>query len=230
MRSSSAPAPLSGPGLTGYVSRALGLHPDAYLQDLAGLGCGAAIPTCARRAIFWRRADRHGLASSRWEICSPPSTLTTIRRARKRLPLRRRRRGHELARTARPGALHCFDFETWHVRPTAICLRFEIGAASAQSAAPKRAAARAAGVAGSTPRSPRAVHGVAPRPGGARRDRPRWRAALPDHPSKQRSRAPRQPQHEQPVPCFFALEEQCGPAAARGRDLWLVSFGAGSAR
>ena len=32
------------PGITSHVSEAMGLRPDAYLQDLVGLGCGAAIP------------------------------------------------------------------------------------------------------------------------------------------------------------------------------------------
>jgi alkylresorcinol/alkylpyrone synthase len=33
------------PGLSSYVAEDLGLRPNAYLQDLVGLGCGAAIPT-----------------------------------------------------------------------------------------------------------------------------------------------------------------------------------------
>lgn len=32
------------PGITSYVSEQLGLRPNAFLQDLVGLGCGAAIP------------------------------------------------------------------------------------------------------------------------------------------------------------------------------------------
>ena len=32
------------PGLSSYVSEILGLRPDAFLQDLLGLGCGAALP------------------------------------------------------------------------------------------------------------------------------------------------------------------------------------------
>jgi len=37
------------PGVTSYVAEALDLRPDVYLQDLVGLGCGAAIP--ALRAV-----------------------------------------------------------------------------------------------------------------------------------------------------------------------------------
>ena len=33
------------PGVSSYVAEHLGLRPDTYLQDLVGLGCGAAIPT-----------------------------------------------------------------------------------------------------------------------------------------------------------------------------------------
>jgi predicted naringenin-chalcone synthase len=32
------------PGVTSYVAGQLGMRPDTYLQDLVGLGCGAAIP------------------------------------------------------------------------------------------------------------------------------------------------------------------------------------------
>jgi alkylresorcinol/alkylpyrone synthase len=32
------------PGLSSYVSEILGLRPNAFLQDLLGLGCGAALP------------------------------------------------------------------------------------------------------------------------------------------------------------------------------------------
>ncbi len=33
------------PGVTSYVAEQFGLRPNTYLQDLVGLGCGAAIPT-----------------------------------------------------------------------------------------------------------------------------------------------------------------------------------------
>ncbi|MDB6169222.1 MAG: chalcone and stilbene synthase domain protein [Verrucomicrobia bacterium] len=44
------------PGLTSYVAEQLGLRRDAFLQDLVGLGCGAAIPTL--------RAASHLVASN----------------------------------------------------------------------------------------------------------------------------------------------------------------------
>jgi len=44
------------PGISSYVAERLGIRPDAFLSDLVGLGCGAAIP-------LLRQAD--GLASAR---------------------------------------------------------------------------------------------------------------------------------------------------------------------
>jgi len=44
------------PGITSYVAERLGLRTDAFLQDLVGLGCGAAIPTL--------RAAQHITASN----------------------------------------------------------------------------------------------------------------------------------------------------------------------
>jgi alkylresorcinol/alkylpyrone synthase len=37
------------PGVTSYVAEQLGLRPDVFMQDLVGLGCGAAVP-CLRAA------------------------------------------------------------------------------------------------------------------------------------------------------------------------------------
>ncbi len=40
------------PGVTSYVAEQLGLRSDTFLQDLVGLGCGAAIPTLRSGAAF----------------------------------------------------------------------------------------------------------------------------------------------------------------------------------
>lgn len=58
------------PGLTSYVAEHLGLRPNALLHDLAGLGCGAAIPTM-RMADALLRADPAALvATVAVEVCS----------------------------------------------------------------------------------------------------------------------------------------------------------------
>ena len=58
------------PGLTSYVSEQLGLRTDAFLQDLVGLGCGAAIPSL-RAASHILAAQPHAtVACIAVEICS----------------------------------------------------------------------------------------------------------------------------------------------------------------
>ena len=58
------------PGLTSYVAERLGLRTNAILHDIAGLGCGAAIPTM-RTADALLRANPHAtIATVAVEICS----------------------------------------------------------------------------------------------------------------------------------------------------------------
>ncbi|GAB5561621.1 MAG: type III polyketide synthase [Synoicihabitans sp.] len=58
------------PGVTSYVAEQLGLRSDAYLQDLVGLGCGAAIPALrAVDGILAREPDAT-VACVAVEVCS----------------------------------------------------------------------------------------------------------------------------------------------------------------
>jgi alkylresorcinol/alkylpyrone synthase len=58
------------PGVTSYVAEQLGLRPNAFLQDLVGLGCGAAIPTLrAAQGVLAVRPDAV-VACIAVEICS----------------------------------------------------------------------------------------------------------------------------------------------------------------
>ena len=58
------------PGLTSYVSESLGLRPDAFLLDLVGQGCGAALPNlrAGEALIAGRSAGR--VLSICVEVCS----------------------------------------------------------------------------------------------------------------------------------------------------------------
>jgi alkylresorcinol/alkylpyrone synthase len=58
------------PGLTSYVSEQLGLRPNAYLQDIVGLGCGAAIPTLRSAAGFIAANPHAKVATVAVELCS----------------------------------------------------------------------------------------------------------------------------------------------------------------
>ena len=58
------------PGVTSYVAEQLGLRSDVFLQDLVGLGCGAAIP-CLRAADAILAAQPNAVvACVAVEICS----------------------------------------------------------------------------------------------------------------------------------------------------------------
>ena len=58
------------PGVTSYVAEQLGLRSDAYLQDLVGLGCGAAIPALrSAQAILAANPDAV-VACVAVEVCS----------------------------------------------------------------------------------------------------------------------------------------------------------------
>lgn len=58
------------PGLTSYVGEALGLRSDAMLQDVVGLGCGAAIPTLRAADAFLKANPGALVATVAVEICS----------------------------------------------------------------------------------------------------------------------------------------------------------------
>lgn len=58
------------PGVSSYVAEQLGLRPNAFLQDLVGLGCGAAIPLLrAADALCAQKPDAL-IATVAVEVCS----------------------------------------------------------------------------------------------------------------------------------------------------------------
>ncbi len=66
------------PGVTSYVAEQLGLQPNAFLQDLVGLGCGAAIPTLRAASHILAAQPNATVACVAVEICSAAFYLTTI--------------------------------------------------------------------------------------------------------------------------------------------------------
>lgn len=58
------------PGVTSHLAEQLGMRPDVYLQDLVGLGCGAAIPTLRSAEGFLRVNPEATVAVVAVEICS----------------------------------------------------------------------------------------------------------------------------------------------------------------
>jgi predicted naringenin-chalcone synthase len=58
------------PGVTSHVAEQLGLRETAYLQDLVGLGCGAAIPMMRSAAGFLAAHPGAKVATIAVEVCS----------------------------------------------------------------------------------------------------------------------------------------------------------------
>jgi alkylresorcinol/alkylpyrone synthase len=58
------------PGLTSYVSEALGLRPDAVLLDLVGQGCGAALPNLRTAEALLASGRCENVVSVCVEVCS----------------------------------------------------------------------------------------------------------------------------------------------------------------
>ena len=58
------------PGVTSHVAESLGLRSDIYLQDLVGLGCGAAIPAMRAAEGFLAANPGSKVATIAVEICS----------------------------------------------------------------------------------------------------------------------------------------------------------------
>lgn len=58
------------PGLSSYVAESAGLRPDAWLQDIVGLGCGAAIPALRAGASILCAHPEWKIACLSVEICS----------------------------------------------------------------------------------------------------------------------------------------------------------------
>ncbi|HLP03513.1 MAG TPA: 3-oxoacyl-[acyl-carrier-protein] synthase III C-terminal domain-containing protein [Opitutaceae bacterium] len=58
------------PGISSYVAEQLGLRTDTFLQDLVGLGCGAAIPTLRAAAALCAATPDALVATVAVEICS----------------------------------------------------------------------------------------------------------------------------------------------------------------
>ncbi|MGJ3241541.1 MAG: type III polyketide synthase [Opitutales bacterium] len=58
------------PGVSSHLAEQLGLRPDAHLQDLVGLGCGAAIPTLRSASAFARAEPEARIAVVAVEVCS----------------------------------------------------------------------------------------------------------------------------------------------------------------
>ena len=219
------------PGLTSYVAEQLGLRPNTFLQDLVGLGCGAAIPTLRAASHLLAAQPDATVACIAVEICSAAFYLdddpgviisaclfsdgaaATIWRA-----------------TPGPTALRAFGFDTLHLPAEREKLRFEQRDGKLRNLLDRSVPTLAAGAVGQlwAQRGPRPVSRVVTHPGG----RDVLEALAPvvaPHSLDASTRVLRDYGNMSSPSVLFALEETlktATPTAADG-DFWLVSFGAG---
>jgi alkylresorcinol/alkylpyrone synthase len=114
------------PGLTSYVAEQLGLRDNTFLQDLVGLGCGAAIPTLRAAHAIIAAQPTAVVACVAVEICSAAFYLDDDPGVLISACLFSDGAAATIWRgTPGPNALRAFDFNTIHIPADRDKLRFE---------------------------------------------------------------------------------------------------------
>jgi predicted naringenin-chalcone synthase len=218
------------PGLTSYVGEQLGLKSDAVLHDLAGLGCGAAIP--ALRAVSHMLAAKPDavVACVAVEICSAAFYLDDDPGVLISACLFSDGAAATVWR-GQPAAsgLRCFDFQTLALPAERDKLRFEMKDGKLRNLLHRSVPELAAGAVTRlwNERGPRPVSQIVAHTGG--RDVLEALAlALPGYSLEASLHILRTCGNMSSPSVLFALEEKLKTATpAPEEDFWLVSFGAG---
>lgn len=220
------------PGVSSYVAEQLGLRSNAFLQDIVGLGCGAAVPTLrATHAVLAAQPDAI-VACIAVEICSAaiyldddPGVLISaclfgdgaaagIWRA-----------------TPSPLGVRCHGFNTLHRPEDRDLLRFELRNGKLRNlldrSVPARAADAVKTLLASEPAGARPINRILAHAGG-REVIKALETALPAYPLDATREVLRDHGNMSSPSVLFALEvalrdSRPGP----DHDWWLVSFGAG---
>lgn len=219
------------PGVSSYVAELLGLRPNAVLQDLVGLGCGAAIPTLRAASHFLAAQPGATVACIAVEICSAAFFLDDDPGVLISACLFADGAAATLWRATPPPAhgLRAFDFDTVHRPADRDKLRFEQRDGKLRNlldrAVPELAASAVAEL--WQRRGERPVSRVVAHPGG----RDVLEALAPvvaPHSLSASEETLRNNGNMSSPSVLFALERTLanGASATEG-DFWLVSFGAG---
>lgn len=218
------------PGLTSYVAEQLGLRTNAFLQDLVGLGCGAAIPTLRAASHLLAAHPNATVACIAVEICSAAFYLDDDPGVIISACLFSDGAAATIWRGS-PGVdvLRAFDFQTLHRPADRDKLRFEQRDGKLRNLLDRSVPELAANAVGElwAARGARPVSRVIAHPGG----RDVLEAIAPvvaPHSLEASTRVLRDYGNMSSPSVLFGLEETLktarpGPAG----DFWLVSFGAG---
>jgi alkylresorcinol/alkylpyrone synthase len=218
------------PGVTSYVAEHLGLRSNAFLQDLVGLGCGAAIPTLRAASHILAAHPGAIVACVAVEICSAAFYLDDDPGVLISACLFSDGAAATLWRgTPGPGNLRAFAFDTEHLPAERDKLRFEQRDGKLRNLLHRSVPELAAGAVGRLwrERGPRPVSRVVAHAGG----RDVLEALAPvvaPHTLEASARVLRDHGNMSSPSVLFALKETLQDSAPNGAgDLWLVSFGAG---
>jgi len=218
------------PGITSYVSEELGIRSNAFLQDVVGHGCGAAIPTLRAASHILAANPDAVVACVAVEICSAafyldddPGVLISACLFSDGAAATIWKRQPGLNK------LRCFGFDTHHVPRDRDKLRFEQKDGKLRNLLDRGVPTLAASAVDHLwqRRGDRPVAGVVAHPGG----RDVIEALSPvvaPHSLAASEAVLRQYGNMSSPSVLFALQETLAgsPDLANG-DLWLVSFGAG---
>ncbi len=219
------------PGLTSYVSELLGLKPDMILQDLVGLGCGAAIPTLRSASHVLAAHPGATVACIAIEVCSAAFYLDDDLGVLISACLFGDGAAASIWKsTPGPTGLRASDFQSFLIPEDRDFLRFETRDGKLRNrldrSVPQRAAAAVKKLWGQ--KSDRPVAQVIAHPGG-RDVLEALSVALPGYSLDHSARVLRSHGNMSSPSVLFALDDflaHSGPPDADG-DLWLTSFGAG---
>jgi len=218
------------PGITSYVAEQLGLRTDAFLQDLVGLGCGAAIPTLRAASHILAGRPEAVVACVAVEICSAAFYLDDDPGVIISACLFSDGAAATIWRgTPGPTGLRAYGFDTRHRPAERDLLRFEHRDGKLRNLLHRSVPELAAGTVAElwAARGPRPVSRVVAHSGG-RDVLDALEPVVAPHSLAVSANILRDYGNMSSPSVLFALAETLkeGPPAADG-DFWLVSFGAG---
>jgi predicted naringenin-chalcone synthase len=220
------------PGITSYMAEQLGLRTDAFLQDLVGLGCGAAIPALRAVEGIVAAHPKARVACVAVEICSAAFYLDDDSGVLISACLFSDGAAATIWSGAPgPSGLRIHNFNTLHVPAARDLLRFEQRGGKLRNrldpAVPALAADAVTRLLAAEPATLPSLRRIIAHPGG-RDVLDALEAVLPGHSLDASRRVLRDHGNMSSPSVLFALELALGESApAPHEDWWLVSFGAG---